>query len=259
MRVVQYRVLTRILNKLEVPDYIFAFEKDKSIPKMAELHVRKEVVMSFDIKDFFPSIKQFLVQEMFIGVGIGAAPARTLSEICTYKSFVPQGALTSPKISNLIAASSFGPIIKQYCDSKGLTLSIYADDITISSMEEVNFEEIKTFVSETLSTFNMKLNKAKSKYMRKCIRQYVCGVVVNQKTNLLRRERYKLRAIVHNIAKNGVDIEAAKNGMEGGEFLSHVRGKLNWFNQLNPAIAGKLTLKIQNVLAQNSFETVITT
>src|SRR5579859_7236531 len=45
MRVVQYKILTQILNKVEVPEYVHAFEKGKSIPKMAECHVGKDMVV----------------------------------------------------------------------------------------------------------------------------------------------------------------------------------------------------------------------
>src|ERR1700748_2892976 len=36
MRIVQYKILTQVLDKIEVPEYVCAFEKGKSIPKMAE-------------------------------------------------------------------------------------------------------------------------------------------------------------------------------------------------------------------------------
>ena len=113
MRSAQFRICAAILNRITVPNYIYAFERDKNIPGMAANHVRKKVVVSLDIKDFFHSIKQRTLQELFGKYGFGEKPARTLSELCTFKSYVPQGAITSPKISNLIAADSFGPRIKQ--------------------------------------------------------------------------------------------------------------------------------------------------
>ncbi len=132
MRVVQYKILKGILEKVDIPNYIYAFEKGKNIPEMAEIHVGKKVVISVDLKDFFTSIKQYHLLQMFQHLGFGVNPATTLSELCTYKAFVPQGALTSPKLSNLFTSLTFGPLLKEYCDRKGYILSIYADDITIS-------------------------------------------------------------------------------------------------------------------------------
>jgi hypothetical protein len=103
---------------------------------MAQCHVGKAMIVSIDLEDFFTSIKQYQLNELFQHLGFGEKAARTLSELCTYDSFVPQGALTSPKLSNIMTALTFGPMVKEYCDRAGFTLTIYADDITISIDKE---------------------------------------------------------------------------------------------------------------------------
>lgn len=240
MRAVQYRILSRILEQVEVPDYIYAFEKGKSIPTMAEAHVNKGVVISIDLKDFFGSIKQHHLYDLFTNLGFEASPARTLSELCTYQAFVPQGALTSPKISNLITTYTFGPALKAYCDERGYTLTVYADDVTISCDEDIVKQsgydaafEIVSFVSQLVSQFGFRVNRDKTKVMRPFQRQYVCGVVVNNKVNLQKSERNKLRAIVHNVKLNGLSVEAAKTGSTVEQFVNRTMGQLNWFGQLN--------------------------
>ena len=245
MRLVQYRILTKILDQISVPDYIHAFERNKSIPKMAKIHVGKKMVISLDIKDFFHSIKQNSLLEFFQSIGFEEKPARTLSELCTYKYYVPQGALTSPKISNIIAARTFGPLINNYCTANKFQLSIYADDITISADEwSESVAQIIATVSEMVERFGFRINRQKTKVMKWYQRQYVCGVVVNSKVNLLRKERLQLRAIVHNVCKNGMEAEAAKNDLTANEFVSKLKGRLNWFKQLNSQQADKLISKL---------------
>lgn len=249
MRVAQYKILTKILNKLRIPDYIYAFEKDKSIPLMARMHVGKQVILSVDIKDFFHSIKQSQLQEYFTLLGIGEKPARTISELCTYQAFVPQGALTSPKVANLVTAMTFGPPLKQYCDEHGLTMTIYADDVTISSTNPaLNVSEVLSFVTSTIRAAGFRVNHEKTKVMWATMRQYVCGVVVNAKTNMIKRERNKLRAIVHNITNHGVEAEAVKSNVEPGHFASHVLGRLNWLKQLNAGLGDRYTKKLTDYL-----------
>ncbi len=249
MRVAQYKILTKLLNNVAIPAYITAFEKNKSIPDMAALHVNKEVVISVDIKDFFHSIKQTHLNEFFTGMGIDEMPARTLSEICTYKSFLPQGALTSPKLANIVTALTFGPILKEYCDSNGLTMTIYADDVTVSSTNPAtNVSEILSFVTSTIRASGFRVNHAKTKVMWKTSRQYVCGVVVNNKTNMIKKERYKLRAIVHNITKNGVEPEALKSQSEVDHFVHHIKGRVNWLKQLNNPMGEKYANKLSQYL-----------
>lgn len=242
MRIAQYQILTRILSKVEMPEYIYAFEKKRSVPMMAAKHVDKDVVISVDLKDYFPSIKQERIVEIFGLLGFGEMAARTLSELCTYKAFVPQGALTSPKLSNIVTGMTFGPILKEYCDSIGVTLTIYADDITVSLNEATPelVAEIQDKIQSTVNSFGFRVNFDKQKVMYRSVRQYVCGVVVNKKTNPIKAERLRLRATVYNVKRNGMTSEAEKSGRTPAAFYSYMIGRLNWFYQLNPQGASPL-------------------
>jgi RNA-directed DNA polymerase len=230
------------LDLAGTPAYIHGFEKGKSIPKMAQAHVGKDVVISLDIKDFFPSIKQFMVEALFNSMGITGSAGAVLSELCTYKSYVPQGSLTAPKISNLIAAGTFGPEIEKFCTEKGIALTIYADDITMSYDKEfISLEEAKAyttsiinFVSESVVKAGFRINKEKTKIMRPHNRQWVCGAVVNSHVNMRKTERLQLRAIIHNCRKNGLEAEAAKSKINPEAFIRKYAGRLNWLCQLNP-------------------------
>ena len=262
MRSAQYLILTKLLNDVPIPEYIHAFERGRSIPAMAAQHVGKGVILSIDLKDFFTSLKQKHLQAMFEHMGIDAVPARTLSELCTYDSFVPQGALTSPKVSNLVSSLTFGQTLKQFCDSRGLTMSIYANDITISSDTDIVAErgysatkEIVDVVTGCVESFGFRVNRKKTKVMRPFQRQYVCGVVVNRRTNLQQKERRRLRAIVHNCEVNGIAAEAAKNDLSSETFASQITGKLGWFGQLNSEAAGALQTRFKAVVATPPTET----
>jgi RNA-directed DNA polymerase len=249
MRTVQYRLLTKVLNKLVLPEYVYAFEKNRNIPTMAALHVNKYCIISIDIKDFFHSIKQEKLFGILCRLGIGDLPARTISELCTYKAFVPQGALTSPKVSNLITSVTFGPEIEQYCDDNGFTLTIYADDVTISTNNrELNPKLVVQELTRFIQSHGFRVNRKKTKVMFHGSRQYVCGAVVNSKVNLIVKERKKLRAIIHNITKNGIEAEAAKTNMEPSKFLNFLRGRVNWFRQLNPVMGQKYFDKLKAYL-----------
>jgi RNA-directed DNA polymerase len=250
MRVAQYRILTRILDKVSIPDYIHGFETGKSIPKMAQSHVGKDVVISLDIKEFFPSIRQYMVKAMLIQMGIEDTAATVLSELCTYKYYVPQGSLTAPKISNIVAAGTFGPAIEAFCKPLGITMTIYADDITLSYTNDApSLEEAKaftraviTFVTEQVKAAGFEINKAKTKIMRPHNRQWVCGAVVNQKVNMRKKERMSLRALVHNCSINGVEVEAKKSNLPTEAFIRKYAGRINWFHQLNPTAGLPLKL-----------------
>lgn len=246
MRRAQWRICSNILNQVPIPEYIWGFERGKSVPKMATVHLGQNVVISLDIKDFFPSIKQVDVKRIFEALGVIHSPsAQILSELCTYKAFVPQGALTSPKLSNIMVAATFGPLIQQFCDQYKLNLSVYADDVTISfndvpevvdglAMQQRDFvKKIINFVRVCLENYKFRLNHEKIKVMRRHNRQWVCGAVVNEKVNMMKRDRANLRALVHNCETNGVENEAGKSGLKTLAFIQKFGGKLNWYRQLN--------------------------
>lgn len=262
LRTFQYLALTKIFNQVTTPDYLWAFEQGRSIPQMAAKHINKQVVLSYDVKNYFESIHSDLLLKLFEGMGITDKAAWMLAQVCTYKYFLPQGALTSPKLSNLITMVSFGPSIKMFCDEKKYTLTIYADDITISSDKILTPEEIAeigSVVHTALSQYGFRVNNKKTKVMSYARRQWVCGCVVNEKVNLLREDRLKLRAIIHNLSKNGFDSEVEKYGSDSiSRFISEIRGKLNWYNQLNPTQAERLILKF-NECVKAYEESVVTT
>lgn len=342
LRVLQQRVLTRILSKASIPKYCWAFEPGRSVPEMAKEHVGKKEVLSLDISNFFPTCTQLMIQDMLEkeGLAYGAA-SRTIAEICTYKWFLPQGAVTSPKISNLIVKNTFGPVLDNIAVQTRLNMTIYADDITFSSRESSvilgrrkddlpgvdgsmvdpisrdlensaiwpflprdapkeyftkafpntvpntdlayqgsykvfltqegknllppntprkafpdsiiyhSVDGLVDFCAKAIAKSGFSLNPSKTKFMKSSHRQFVCGAVVNDKVSLPRKQRLKLRAIVHNISKNGVAAEAAKFSEEGNVplFLQTVRGRINWFKQLNPEAGGALLQKFEEAVA----------
>lgn len=281
MKIAQAIIQKRLLNFLDMPAYLWAFEKGKSITGMAKLHVGKDWVLSLDIQNYFPSIKQVTIVDMLESHGITGEAARLISEIVTYKFFLPQGAITSPKISNLYTAFTFGPDLASALSELDIVFTIYADDITFSFnfsprlwedvleiykdvLPEEDRMEIPSVSSgkalctlltdltqKILTKHQLRLNKKKVKVMGPGIRHWVCGIVANRRVNLAREQRDFLRAVVHNISVNGLEAEAAKSGKEPGEFLASIRGRLGWYSQLNPERAEPLLIKLNRSLGES--------
>lgn len=318
LKIIQVRILKRILSRVESPSYCWAFEEGKSIRDMAKVHEGKTDLLSFDIRDFFPSVTQTVVENLLISEGVAEGiAARTLSELCTYKWFLPQGGVTSPKLSNLVVKHTFGMELEKVCKDWDLSLTIYADDITISPGKSTVLSPIEMrdggstvvkaqeyfqrglpgtghtftsylpskvgllgeyhlnggvdfvkgrvmsvpnltkFIAEKLEVAGFRMNKDKTKWMKKGHRRYTCGAVVNETVNLSRKQRLRLRAMVHNVEVNGVEAESKKYNPEGTveEFVNHLRGKLNWYAQLNPTKGKALADKFTSLIAIEQAET----
>lgn len=225
---------------------------------MAALHVGKRWVISLDLENFFGRVHVKHIVPMLVANGIEAKPARLIAELCTYKFFLPQGGITSPKLSNLVTASTFGPVLQEYCKKNELTLTVYADDITVSTDKDLSVEQLKDVtrkISQIVSSNGgFKVKGVKTKWMSSKVRQTVCGVIVNEKTNLVEQERNRLRAIVRNISINGFRAEAAKSEMEAAHFAKVIKGRLGWYSQLNKRRAEKLMVSFQESLAKYAEE-----
>ena len=103
LKTIQRWIKDEIIDSFSPSQYATGFRKEFSIVDNAKKHVGKELVISFDIKDFFPSITYADVLRMFVYMGYKLDVAHLLTKLCTSENDVlPQGSPASPSISNLI-------------------------------------------------------------------------------------------------------------------------------------------------------------
>jgi RNA-directed DNA polymerase len=182
------------------------FIEGKSIVSNAKSHVSKKYVLNIDLRDFFPSInietiKKFLLEEPFY---LTDYMATVISELCTYKKVLPQGAPTSPIITNIVGF----PLdiqLQKFSDEKGLTYSRYVDDITFSSDEYVYDPFLINEINDLINQQGFSLNWKKFRLQKYYHRQEVTGVIVNEKLNNNRQFIRKVRAMLHNWKTKGIE------------------------------------------------------
>lgn len=102
LKEIQSWILKNILNKIEIHEKCYGFRKGRSIYDNARLHVGKECVLNMDLKDFFPSIKQKDVFNIFYKKGYTKKVSYYFSKLLTKNGVLPQGSPASPMISNLL-------------------------------------------------------------------------------------------------------------------------------------------------------------
>lgn len=262
IRNIQARLLRAIFDKFDSPEYVYAFESEKNIPEMAKLHTGKDYVVSLDLTNFFGNVTQQRINQILLDriPTIHHSVARTISELVTYKAYLPQGGVTSPKVSNIVVAHTFGPELFGFTNEHNLKLSIYADDVTISfNGTRGQANAVAKAVEDIVNKYGFKINRKKTKIMHKTQRQWVCGAVVNEKTNLVKKGRYELKARVHNIAKNGIESETARAGFDTSEeYINSLKGRINWYRQLNQEKGQALMAKLElALLAQVEVEETV--
>ena len=193
----QRRLLDNGFDEIPLHPSAMGFRKGLSIKDNAKKHAGKEVVANVDIHQFFPSTDYRLIlracRKLCDG-GISPRAARLVAEICSYGGSLPTGAPTSPAIGNVVLRAA-DQAIATVADRVGVTYTRYADDLTFSGGDAAI--TILPFAREVLTQLNYQLDDKKTNLYRKGRRQLVTGLVVNEKPNLPRRMRRKLRAAVH--------------------------------------------------------------
>ena len=243
----QKNILARFLRPVPVMAHIGAYIEGRSCRDTAVQHVGKGVIVSLDIKDFFPSVRRSMVKRyLHRRLGYGYRVASLLAELMTYSNFVPQGAPTSGLIANLVANDRFDHRILR--DLKELdpqwTYTRYSDDIDISHPEVQEPDRLTTVIAlvrDAIENSGFKLNQKKTKVEPRWKRQKVLGMVVNEKVNIPRYEYMRTRSIIHNCLVDGFDNQYERAGMKSVSGLkSHIRGKLAFFQQVDKVKAQRL-------------------
>ena len=128
---IQAWILQNILNKLASSSYATAYIKKKNISNNVLPHRNNRYFVCIDLEDFFPSISIRRVANIFSLIGYSNNAAFVLARLCTCHGHLPQGAVTSPSLSNLIAAK-LDRRIAGYTSRRNITYTRYSDDITLS-------------------------------------------------------------------------------------------------------------------------------
>lgn len=193
----QNRLLIELESSLWISQHAHAFIAGKSIVTMAEPHINKEFVACCDIKDFFPSI----TAEKLIRLTPRVTHAH--ADIVTYDfgdgkdKRLPQGAPTSPILSN-----AFLYHMDIHMNSRATYYDCfytrYADDLVFSGNTKQKMIGLLGYAKDMLKNeYQLELNNKKTRIMHRSQRQMVCGVVVNEKLNIPKEKRKNLRAEIY--------------------------------------------------------------
>ena len=243
---VQRVFLARFLNKIPMSPHIGAYVLGRSCLDTAKQHVKSSVIVSMDIKDFFPSVRRATIRKCFKSYGYNHRVASLIAGLVTFRGSLPQGAPTSGAIANLVANWAFDQNIMRDLAAidTGWRYTRYSDDIDVSHPEKRSREEVFEVINCVrvhVSRGGFRINDEKTKTESYWNRQTVLGVVVNTKPNIARFEYERVKAIIHNCLVDGFVAQTPRSGCAStGALISHLRGKLAYFQQIAPRKAAKL-------------------
>ena len=234
LKVTQRFILHHLLADAPVHDAVYSFVpaagagQPRNAISNARRHLGRNYLAKIDIADFFGSLRYHQVQRVFLGSELVDEDAsHMLARLCTLPdergpwAYLPQGAPTSPMLSNL-ALHAFDERMAALSGELRLTYTRYADDIAISGAERQSVKLAAMLARKALMAepFRLAVNARKSRFSTSAEQQRVTGVVVNERGLPPRTLRRRVRAMFHQASLDPARLEAER---------ARLRGYLNYF------------------------------
>lgn len=259
-------ILHEIVAKLPVESSAHGFVAGRSIVSNASAHCRRAIVVNMDLEAFFPSIGFPRVLRVFRKLGYSPAVATILALLtteCPRRTIVyggttyhvatgprglPQGACTSPGLSNQVAIR-LDRRLSGLARTLDLSYTRYADDLTLSgdATLETRVGYLMARLRHIAGEEGFAINEAKSRVLRQGTAQTVTGLVVNDRPGVRRAEVRRLRAILHRAKTEGL---ASQNHAGHPDFLAWLHGKIAFVAMARPEAGAALRAELDALLAR---------
>ena len=250
LKELQRRIKNNILAPIKLGEAVHGGIRGRSPRSNAAQHLGRQCVINLDVREFFPTVRHYIVYRMFRhDLGFGRDVARLLTRLTTLKSELPQGAPTSTAVANvLLSLPADGPISVE-AERVAVRYTRFVDDITFSGS---NPRPLINIVGRMLSQRRLRMYRKKAKWHSKpklkitprSKPQEVTGLTVNSKTgpSVSRQYRDNVRAAVFDLRDTPDDrVRRAAVSSIGGR-IAHVR-------QSNPGAAKRLQRYLELMLA----------
>jgi retron-type reverse transcriptase len=252
----QHWILDQILAKVPVHSAAHGFVPGRSTVTNARPHEGSDVVVNVDLEDFFPTVTFPRVKGIFQSLGYSPAAATILGllvtesprreviydgvkyHVATGPRALPQGACTSPALSNLVARR-LDARLEGISAKLGWTYTRYADDMTFSAGGETakGVGYLLARVRHICDDEGFRVNEKKTRVLRRNARQSVTGLVVNERAGVPRRTVRRIRAILHRARHEGLDSQNRENRPN---FRAWLRGMIAYISMVKPEQGRKL-------------------
>lgn len=243
LKEIQRKINQKLLGPIELPDHVCGGRKGRSVIKTAKYHLAQKVLVTIDIRKFFPSINNSDVYHIWSNIlGCGRKVSSILTRLTTIERRLPQGAPTSTALANIFLLS-FDVHIRKYCGEKGIIYRTWIDDLIFSGK---NARKVIPVVAEAVRQGGLKISRPKVKIMPSHGRQVMMGTVVNKQTGATKEYRQATRSGIHKLRTNQVPRRKIES------YVRSIRGRIEYINQSNPLQALRLRVELDSLITLNA-------
>ena len=235
LQAIQSTIYSRILSSVTiVHPAAVGFRCGRSVVDNAAPHLGKRYVLKMDIHDFFGSIRSPRVRQTFKKIGYPENVSKVLGALCCRHRHLPQGAPTSPALSNIVGYEmdrKLAALAAEY----GLTYTRYADDLTFSG-DVFPKEQIIPQVKRIIRDEKFEPNHKKTHFMNQSSRKIITGVSVASgvKLTIPKSKKREIRKNVYFILTKGLAEHQRRIGSHDPAYLKRLIGMLCYWRAIEP-------------------------
>ena len=235
LQAIQSTIYSRILSSVTiVHPAAVGFRCGRSVVDNAAPHLGKRYVLKMDIHDFFGSIRSPRVRQTFKKIGYPENVSKVLGALCCLHRHLPQGAPTSPALSNIVGYEmdrKLAALAAEY----GVTYTRYADDLTFSG-DVFPKEQIIPQVKRIIRDEKFEPNHKKTHFMNQSSRKIITGVSVASgvKLTIPKSKKREIRKNVYFILTQGLAEHQRRIGSHDPAYLKRLIGMLCYWRAIEP-------------------------
>lgn len=230
----QKTIYNRILLSVNIHPTATGFRKEMSIVNNAKPHLGKDMILKMDIMDFFGSIHLYTVTKTFEKIGYPKNISEVLAALCCLKKKLPQGAPTSPALSNIVAYE-MDKQLTSLSKEHYLTYTRYADDMTFSG-DIPNQNTLIAAITKIVKKEGFAIKIKKTRFLPKNRRKIVTGISISsgEKMTIPKAKKRELRKNIHFILTKGLAQHQRHIKSNDPAYLKRILGYLSFWLSIEP-------------------------
>jgi RNA-directed DNA polymerase len=277
---VQRWIVDEVLLKRQSHSASFAYSRGASPLNCARRHLGARWLVKVDIHDFFESISERRAFFVFLSCGYQPLVSFELARLCTRIStgrsvndqqwqvdrrsngiaaysrglmgHLPQGAPTSPLLSNLVS-KPLDTVIEKVAEKYNVTYTRYSDDLAFSTSGDFTHQiatHLLTDVEHVLAAFGHIMHRKKTTISPPGARKIVLGLLVDGRQLKLPREfRERLADHIRGVETFGLAHHAAHRHFASlWGMVRHITGVLTYAGSVDSSFAAPLKARLLETL-----------
>ena len=241
-----------ILSNIPVHEAAHGFTQGRSVISNAQIHLGNESVLKLDLKDFFPSIQFRRGVKIFVNAGYPPIVSYCLASICFKNGYLPQGAATSPSLSNIVA-KRLEVHLSKLAEENNLFYSRYADDIVFSG-RSISVNLLDT-VDDFVRRQGFALNHSKTQLITGNTKKIITGISISSgKLALPRKSIRDIKQQAHYLLKFGYFAHSKNIGKQDPILIERLLGRIGFWLQVDPENKTARRLQVDKFSYKKTFD-----